>query len=116
MLVYTSLEPEAGKGAMLDGITGGRHRVGAALGRIARISVASCGLKRLVLAGGDTSSHALGQLDVFALTARFPLPESPGSPLCTAHSADPALDGIEIAMKGGQVGRDNYFTMLQAGG
>jgi hypothetical protein len=37
-----------------------------------------------------TSSHALGELDVFALTTRFPMIATPGSPLCTAASADPA--------------------------
>ena len=69
----------------------------------------------MIIAGGDTSSHALGQLDAFALTTRFPLKQSPGSPLCVGHSSDPAFNGIEIAMKGGQVGADDYFTMLRDG-
>ena len=68
-----------------------------------------------MIAGGDTSSHALGELDVFALTTRFPLVATPGSPLCTAASADARLDGIEIAMKGGQVGGDDYFVALRDG-
>ena len=71
--------------------------------------------RRAILAGGDTSSHALGELDVFALTTRFPLTATPGSPLCTAASADPKLDGLEIAMKGGQVGGDDYFVALRDG-
>ena len=115
VLVYTALNAESDKSSALDSIPGGRHRVGQALGRIARESIAACGLKRAILAGGDTSSHALGQLDVFALNMRFPLIDSPGSPLCRAHSNNPALDGLEIAMKGGQVGRDDYFTMLRDG-
>ena len=115
VLVYTALEPETGKAAELDSISGGRHRVGQALGRIARDAIAICGLRRAIIAGGDTSSHALGQLDVLALTTRFPLRQSPGSPLCRAHSNNRAVDGIEIAMKGGQVGRDDYFTMLRDG-
>lgn len=115
VLVYTALDPETDKGGLLDAIPGGRHRVGEGLGQIARSCIAKSGLKRAVLAGGDTSSHALGQLDVFALTTRFPLRETPGSPLCLAHSANPALDGLEIAMKGGQVGADDYFVALRDG-
>lgn len=115
VLVYTSLDPETDRGGALDRIPGGRHRVGQALGRIARDCISGLGLKRAILAGGDTSSHALGELDVFALTTRFPLLATPGSPLCTAASADPRLDGLEIAMKGGQVGGDDYFVALRDG-
>jgi uncharacterized protein YgbK (DUF1537 family) len=115
VILYTALDPENDRGAALDGIPGGRHRVGRALGRIARHGIERAGLTRAILAGGDTSSHALGELDVFALTTRLPLPATPGSPLCTAFSADPALDGLEIAMKGGQIGGDDYFVALRDG-
>ncbi len=115
VLVYTALDPETDRGNALDQVPGGRHRVGQALGRIARACIAGQGLRRAILAGGDTSSHALGELDVFALTTRFPLAATPGSPLCTAASADPKLDGLEIAMKGGQVGGDDYFVALRDG-
>lgn len=115
VLVYTALDPETDRGAPLDAIPGGRHRVGQGLGRIARVCIEAFHLTRAILAGGDTSSHALGELDVFALTTRFPLAATPGSPLCTAASADPQLDGLEIAMKGGQVGGDDYFVALRDG-
>lgn len=115
VLVYTALDPESDRGSALDAIPGARHRVGAALGRITRDAVSHCRLTRAILAGGDTSSHALGQLDVFALTVRFPLKATPGSPLCRAWSSNPALDGLELAMKGGQVGGDDYFTLLRDG-
>ena len=115
VLVYTALDPETNRGGPLDAIPGGRHRVGQGLGRIARACIEAFRLTRAILAGGDTSSHALGELDVFALTTRFPLAATPGSPLCTAASADPQLDGLEIAMKGGQVGGDDYFVALRDG-
>ena len=67
------------------------------------------------MAGGDTSSHALRELDIFALTTRMPLPASPGSPLCTALSDAPAFDGLEIAFKGGQIGDDAYFSQIRDG-
>ncbi len=115
VLVYTANDPATDRGAALDGISGGRHRVGQALGQIARDCISAHGLKRAILAGGDTSSHALGELDIFALTMRFPMAATPGSPLCTAASDNPSLDGLEIAMKGGQVGGDDYFTSLRDG-
>jgi uncharacterized protein YgbK (DUF1537 family) len=115
VLVYTALDSENDQGQALDAVAGGRHRVGEALGRIAREAIVACGLKRAIIAGGDTSSHALGQLDVFALTTRFPLEATPGSPLCTAHGNVPVLDGLEIALKGGQVGGNDYFTALRDG-
>lgn len=115
VLVYTALDPETERGGPLDAIAGGRHRVGQGLGRIARACIEGFGLRRAILAGGDTSSHALGELDVFALTTRFPLVATPGSPLCAAASADARLDGLEIAMKGGQVGGDDYFVALRDG-
>jgi len=37
----------------------------------------------------------------------------PGSPLRIAHGG-PA-DGLQIALKGGQVGGDDYFSMIRAG-
>jgi uncharacterized protein YgbK (DUF1537 family) len=86
VLVYTALDPETDRGGPLDQIAGGRHRVGQGLGRIARACIEAFDLRRTILAGGDTSSHALGELDVFALTTRFPLTATPGSPLCMAGS------------------------------
>jgi uncharacterized protein YgbK (DUF1537 family) len=85
------------------------------LGRILGQTVAKAGLKRAVIAGGDTSSHALGQLGVDALTVRLPLPQSSGSPLCVAHSRSAAIEGLQIAMKGGQIGLDDYFCALRDG-
>ena len=113
-IVYTALD-NGTKGDELDSIPGGRHRVGKMLGFISRQAIGRCGLRRAIIAGGDTSSHALAQLDVYALTTRLPLKATPGSPLCIGHSSDPALNGIEVAMKGGQVGHDDYFTALRDG-
>ncbi|MEQ1952144.1 four-carbon acid sugar kinase family protein [Mesorhizobium sp. CN2-181] len=114
-LLYTALGPEADRGAEIDRDEGARNRIGLALGDILRQLVVRQKLKRAVIAGGDTSSHALGQLGIDALTLRMPLPESPGSPLCTTHSSLPEIDGLEIAMKGGQVGTDAYFSAIREG-
>ena len=113
VIAYTALGPSSDRGKDIYG--DGRPRLGGALGRIARALIERAGLTRAVIAGGDTSSHALAELDIHALTCRYPLRATPGSPLCTAHSASAALNGMDIAMKGGQIGHDDYFTMLRDG-
>ena len=91
------------------------HGIGRRLGRLLRDMVTHGGLTRAVVAGGDTSSHALRELDVHALTVAMPLPSTPGSPLCTAHSDTPAFDGLQVALKGGQIGAANYFETIRTG-
>jgi 3-oxoisoapionate kinase len=109
-LVYTALGPGSDHGAAL---TADRSGIGRALGAIARAGLIGHGLSRLVIAGGDTSSHALAELDVLALTTRRPMPETPGSPLCTAATASGST--FQLALKGGQVGSDRYFVDLRDG-
>ncbi len=115
VLVYTALGPATDLGAEIDGATGGRHGIGRGLGRVLSGLVRAESLPRAVVAGGDTSSHALHELGIFALTTRMPLPASPGSPLCLAHSEAATFDGLEIAFKGGQIGDDQYFARIRDG-
>ena len=115
VIAYTALGPSTDLGGTLDAAEGGRHAIGLGLGRILRGLVVAEGLTRAVVAGGDTSSHALRTLDIMALTTRMPLPASPGSPLCTAYSETAAFDGLEIAFKGGQIGGDAYLSTIRDG-
>ncbi|WP_373497600.1 four-carbon acid sugar kinase family protein [Aquiflexum sp.] len=71
-------------------------------------------LKRLVTAGGDTSGYILKKLKISAL--EFSNILAPGAPLCQAHAENPAVDGMEIAIKGGQNGTVRYFEFAQKGG
>jgi uncharacterized protein YgbK (DUF1537 family) len=114
VICYSALGPETDVGVQFED-EDSRHAIGRALGQIERALVERAGLRRAVIAGGDTSSHALRQLGVYALTTRLPLPTTPGSPLCLAHSDDNAFEGLEIALKGGQVGGDDYFTKIRHG-
>lgn len=91
------------------------HAIGRRLGRLLRDMVAHRKLQRVVVAGGDTSSHALRELQVHALTVAMALPQTPGSPLCTAHSDDAAFDGLQVALKGGQIGSPDYFVAIRDG-
>ncbi len=114
-LIHTALGPTTDDGEKLDTIANGRKHIGEGLGAILKAVIETAGLRRAIVAGGDSSSHALGQLDIYALTTRMPLPATPGSPLCMAFSGSSQLNGIEIALKGGQVGGDNYFSALRDG-
>jgi 3-oxoisoapionate kinase len=114
-LVHTALGPSTDLGEQLSTVPNGRKNIGEGLGAILASVVERAGLRRAIVAGGDSSGHALGMLNVFALTTRRPLPATPGSPLCTAHSTEPNLDGLEIALKGGQLGGDHYFVALRDG-
>lgn len=114
-LVHTALGPGTDEGPKIDAVPEGRKRIGETLGRILKRLMEASGLRRVIIAGGDSSSHALSQLDIYALTTRMPLPATPGSPLCLARSGSAALDGIEIALKGGQLGGDQYFVQLRQG-
>ena len=115
LIVYTALGPDTDLGAEIAGSEGARHAIGRGLGKLQAALVRQAGLTRAVIAGGDTSSHALRELGIHALTPRMPLAETPGSPVSTAHSDDPAFDGLEIALKGGQVGHDDYFVRIRQG-
>ncbi|CAN7347295.1 four-carbon acid sugar kinase family protein [Mesorhizobium sp. LjNodule214] len=115
IILYTALGPTADRGAEIDRQDGARHKLGRGLGMLLRQLTEQQALKRVIIAGGDTSSHALGQMGVDALTVRMPLPASPGSPLCVAHSRIAAIDGLEVALKGGQVGADRYFSAIRDG-
>jgi len=114
VIFHTALGPETDIGDQLK-MEGGRHKIGSALGRLERALIEQAGLRRGVICGGDTSSHALAELGVFALTTLLPLPATPGSPLCCAYSDDARLDGLQIALKGGQVGADDYFAEIRSG-
>jgi 3-oxoisoapionate kinase len=114
-LVHTALGSASDETAALNSVSEGRLRIGLGLGSILRAVLEKTNIKRAIIAGGDSSSHALGQLDIYALQTRFPLTATPGSPLCTATSSNAKLNGLEIAMKGGQVGSDEYFMQLRDG-
>jgi len=87
--------------------------LGTRLGRMARELAGRTGLRRLVVAGGDTSGYAGRALGIEALTMIAPL--TPGAPLCRALAPGSPADGIEIAFKGGQVGAPDYFGAVARG-
>jgi 3-oxoisoapionate kinase len=86
--------------------------LGIALGTLVRELLARVPVRRILLCGGDTSSHAVQQLSLTALTWIANL--QPGAPLCRAHSADGAST-LEVVLKGGQVGTEDFFRLVRGG-
>jgi 3-oxoisoapionate kinase len=88
-------------------------RIGGGLGEIVRRLVGAPRVKRAAVSGGDTSGFAMRALGAYALEAIAPI--APGAPLCRVFSTDPKVDGIEIALKGGQMGEESFFGSVRAG-
>ena len=89
------------------------EKLGTALGMVAKEAVVKNNLKRVVVAGGDTSSYAARALEIDAVEMIAPLVA--GAPLCKAHSANQKINALEVNFKGGQVGSENYFEILRRG-
>ncbi|HWB87296.1 MAG TPA: four-carbon acid sugar kinase family protein [Bryobacteraceae bacterium] len=107
LAVYTALGPGDCEGGM------GGAELGCELGRLLRQLLLGSDVRRVVVAGGDTASHAVRQLGIEALTFAGPL--SPGAPLCRSHAPGSAMDGLELVLKGGQVGPENFFEIALKG-
>ncbi len=107
VVLYTALGPRDCSGSLAG------DELGRRLGRMLRELLERTGVRRVVIAGGDTSSHSVQQLGIEALT--FAARLTPGAPLCRAHSDDPRLDGLELVLKGGQVGTDDFFDRVLRG-
>ncbi len=84
--------------------------IGRGLGQILRSVVDTAKLKKVAVAGGDTSGTVAQMLGVTALQVAAPI--SPGAPLCSALREDGSR--IEIALKGGQMGSDDFFCRVRA--
>jgi uncharacterized protein YgbK (DUF1537 family) len=81
------------------------------MGELLRSVIQASGVTRVVVAGGDTSSHAARELGISALT--FAAPLSRGAPLCHAHGG---ASELEIVLKGGQIGSERFFEEVLAYG
>lgn len=88
-------------------------RIGVGLGQVLRSLVSDAHIHRVAIAGGDTSGSALAGLGITALHAEVEL-----APACAISRADAdqnELNGLEVALKGGQMGPIDYFAMVAHG-
>ena len=84
------------------------QRVGLALAEVMRrLLDRHPALRRVVVAGGDSAGAVAGALDIAALSVIAGI--APGAPLCRAWSQRPDRDGLEIVLKGGQMGAPGFF-------
>ncbi len=87
--------------------------VGTVLAQIMRGMVEAGRVRRVVVAGGDSSGEVMAALNIAALDIAGGL--APGAPLCRAHSDDPVFDGLEVVLKGGQMGAADFFPLARDG-
>ena len=121
LVLYTALGPEDDglvgvQQALLrtgQDVSGTGEQIGRRLGRLARVLINETGLRRIVIAGGDTSGYAAREMGIYGMQVLSPI--APGGPLCTAFSEDPRFDGLQIVLKGGQVGGQDYFERVLNG-
>ncbi|MDB5627323.1 MAG: type effector Hrp-dependent outer domain protein [Tardiphaga sp.] len=89
-------------------------QIGTALAEIMRQLLDSVpGLRRVVVAGGDSAGAVASRLDIAALTIDAEL--APGAPLCRVWSDNPRRDQLQIVLKGGQMGALDFFRSVRAG-
>jgi uncharacterized protein YgbK (DUF1537 family) len=82
-------------------------------GRLMAEILARHPLRRVGLAGGDTSSLAVQSWGARALTLAYVA--SPGVAVCRVHAPGHAADGVELMLKGGQMGPPDLFARLLEG-
>ena len=114
VLAYTG--PTDGAPAPSSGASAAVAPASAAL--VARVAQAQADngtpLGRIGIAGGDTSSHAVQALQLWGLSYQTTV--CPGVTLSRAHSTDPSRHGLELMLKGGQMGGTDLFERLLGAG
>ena len=87
--------------------------LGAAMGRLVQQASSETSVRRVCVAGGDTSSFLAQEVGIESIEMLGPL--ALGAPLCSVRAPNSPVDGIEISFKGGQVGNQEFFGSLLAG-
>ncbi|TCO18579.1 uncharacterized protein YgbK (DUF1537 family) [Kribbella steppae] len=84
--------------------------LGEALAGVARAVVEDTKVRRVVIAGGDTSGRVVRSLGVSTLELVSGVNDfGPGSALCRVTSPDTTIDGLHVLLKGGQIGAPDLF-------
>lgn len=88
-------------------------KIGQTLGVLLDRLLSAHHITRAVISGGDTSGRVVRELGIDALTALAPLVA--GAPLCKAHGVTSRNHGLELLLKGGQVGGPDVFMRAKTG-
>jgi uncharacterized protein YgbK (DUF1537 family) len=89
------------------------HCIGDCLAEVMRCLLDASSVRRVVVAGGDSSGAVASHLGIQALTVAAGL--APGAPLCRAWSTRASRDGLEIVLKGGQMGAVSFYGDVLSG-
>ncbi|MEU1973012.1 four-carbon acid sugar kinase family protein [Microbacterium sp. NPDC019599] len=90
------------------------ERIAEAAASVVDRAVREGATRRIVVCGGDTSSRVTRLLGIESLSiAANPMGNVV---LLRAHSGDPAMEGLELLLKGGQVGPVELFDRVRWGG
>jgi 3-oxoisoapionate kinase len=119
VVIYTALGPDDSSiGTTKDQLvkTGGKSTdtsklLGNQLGNICKEVIKNTYIKRVLVAGGDTSGYITKNLEIMAMEMIKPI--TPGAPLCKTYSTNPIYDGLEITLKGGQMGSTDFFVKVK---
>ena len=106
VVLYTALGPQPAGDQRYE-------RISSRFGDFLRRLILESGVGRVLIAGGDTATHLVKQLKLDALT--FAASLAPGVPLCTGHAKHSPLHGLELALKGGQMGGEDFFVEVRDG-
>lgn len=87
--------------------------VGNAFASLFRQAVREAGLRRVIFAGGDSSSFSMRSCGAYALEIGSSTGQQ-ASHTCRLLSDD-ELNGVEVILKGGQAGSDRFFLDPMAG-
>jgi len=83
------------------------------LSELARNLLESTKVRRVIIAGGDTSGTIARALGIESLEMIAPLTR--GAPLCRASAPGSPADGIEFTFKGGQIGPVDFIERVRTG-
>jgi 3-oxoisoapionate kinase len=105
-----ALEVSAGRSVVIH-TRGGRPNEN--FGRTIRNVLEASQVRRVLVAGGDTSGQVARALGIESLEMVGQLVR--GSPLCRAAAPNSPADGIEVTFKGGQIGPVDFFGLVRDG-
>ncbi len=121
VIVYTALGPNDQAIASIraaltqhaDRPSNSAEHIGRLFGYIVQAAIERAHVRRLIVAGGDTSGYTMRALDAFGLEVERQLVVA--GTVCRLRSTNPAIEGVHVMLKGGQVGDCALFETVRAG-
>jgi len=106
-IFYSALGSSDPSLPLVKQIPQGQERLPLLLGKFLKELVLRYHPDRVISAGGDTSGKITRLLEINAL--EFLAELTAGSPFCLTHAKKQAFDNLQIALKGGQNGKKNFY-------